>query len=106
VVAGTHKADFLNNVKGQPYGNGNDENSPEQQPCDDHEIFYGDCMRSGGADQDVIDDAVDCLVEAWNDVPDGTYCNMLSEIGFCSAVSNCNPFCCGLTSKNKIVMML
>ncbi len=94
VVAGTHKADFLNNVNGQPYGNGNDENSPFS--------MYGDCMRSGGADQDVIDDAVDCLVEAWNDVPDGTYCNMLSEVGFCSAVSNCNPFCCGLTSQKKI----
>jgi hypothetical protein len=46
-------------------------------------------MRSEGVDQDVIDDAIDCLVEAWDDVPLGTYCNMLSEEGFFSAVRAC-----------------
>ena len=77
-----------------PYDNGNNENCPEEHPCtNDFGIPFGDCMRSEGKDQDVIDDVVDCLVEAWDDVPNGTNCHFqtFSEIGFCDAVFNCEP---------------
>jgi hypothetical protein len=45
LIISTHKADFLNNVEGQPFDNGNDEICPYQHPCtNDFKISFGDCI--------------------------------------------------------------
>jgi hypothetical protein len=96
LIVGTHKVDFLNNIKGQSYddGNddGNDENCPEQHPCNDFGLRLGDCMTSVYLFHKKIDDVIECLVEALGNIPYGTFCNSLTELGFCDAVSNCEPF--------------
>ena len=44
-------------------------------------------MRSEGKDDNEIYDYIDCIMEAWDDVKEGAYCNSLMEVGFCDDVS-------------------
>lgn len=48
-------------------------------------------MMSDDLTHKKIDDVIECLVEAWGNIPDGNFCNSLTELGFCDAVSNCEP---------------
>jgi hypothetical protein len=68
--------------------------SEPSHPCESKIVEAGDCLKSGGMSTDELDDCAICLDETLNDIPSGTMCDELNEVGFCGDVVSCEEGAC------------
>jgi hypothetical protein len=93
--AGTHKEDFLNNVKGRTRDSGND---GDQDPCREQEARFYYCSEKDG------DGCAICVNDALQYARDVEMtCDYMSELGFCQMILNCYEEECNNDCENELI---
>jgi len=82
---------YRNNFQQQPYDS-------KQDPCEWERVLMNDCINSSynpyfpdAAEKHAL--CLECLQDAWDEVPVGTSCTTLKEIGFWDDVISCEQLC-------------
>ncbi|KAL3761979.1 hypothetical protein ACHAW5_006685 [Stephanodiscus triporus] len=92
-LIGEGRKHYRNNFQQQPYDS-------KQDPCEWERVLMNDCVNSNynpsfpdAAEKHAL--CLGCIQDAWDEVPVGTSCTSLKEIGFCDDVISCEQLCMG-----------